>query len=108
MSAISNGAWRTGQETCLIISFALENALYLNCSSFSDEHSGKVKAIMLEVLSPLITEADFVSNELLDILLIHIVDPLKSQKKNAYALAKDLISKTSITIEPYIQQVGKE
>ncbi len=59
---------------------------------------------MLEVLSPLIAEADFVSNELLDIILIHIVDPLKTQKKNAYALARDLIAKTSVTLEPYIQQ----
>ena len=31
--------------------------------SLSDEHSGKVKSFMLDVLSPLITEADFVSNE---------------------------------------------
>ncbi len=59
---------------------------------------------MLEVLSPLIAEADVVSNELLDILLIHIVDPLKSQKKNAYSLARDLITKTSATLELYIQQ----
>ncbi len=59
---------------------------------------------MLEVLSPLIAEADFVSNELLDIVLIHIVDPLKSQKKNACALARDLVAKTGTTLEPYIQQ----
>ncbi len=73
---------------------------------FSDEHSGKVKTFMLEVLSPLIAEADFVSNELLDIILIHIVEPLKTQKKNAYTLARDLVAKTSVTLEPYIQQVG--
>ena len=70
----------------------------------SDEHSGKVKSFMLDVLSPLITEADFVSNELLDIVLINIVDPLKTQRKNAYSLAKDLIVKTNLTLEPYIQQ----
>ena len=71
---------------------------------FSDEHSGKVKSFMLDVLTPLITEADFVSNELLDIIMINIVDPLKTQRKNAYALAKDLVVKTSTTLEPYIQQ----
>ena len=38
---------------------------------------------MLNVLSPLITEADYVSNELLDIILINIVDPYKTQRKNA-------------------------
>ena len=60
---------------------------------------------MLDVLSPLITEADFVSNDLLDIILINIVEPCKTQRKNAYALAKDLVVKTSATLEPYIQQV---
>ena len=62
---------------------------------------------MLDVLSPLITEADYVSNELLDIILINIVDPYKTQRKNAFALAKELVSKTSDTLEPYLQQVIK-
>lgn len=74
--------------------------------SYSDEHSGKVKSFMLDVLCPLITESDSISNELLDIILINIVEPLKTQKKNAYTLAKDLIAKTSDTLEPYIQQVS--
>ena len=71
--------------------------------TFSDEHSGKVKSFMLDVLSPLITEADFVSNELLDIILVNIVEPQKTQRKNAFMLAKELIVKTSATLEPYIQ-----
>lgn len=70
----------------------------------NDEHSGKVKNFILEVLSPLITESDFVSNELLDIILLNIVEPIKSQRKYAYDLAKDLINKTSDSLEPYIQQ----
>ena len=69
----------------------------------NDEHSGKVKNFILDVLCPLITEADCVSNELLDIVLQNIVDPLKTQRKNAYSLAKELILKTSDTLEPYIQ-----
>lgn len=72
---------------------------------FSDEHSGKVKSFMLDVLCPLITESDVLSNELLDIILMNIVEPNKSQKKNAYHLAKDLIVKCSDTLEPYIQAV---
>ena len=60
---------------------------------------------MLDVLCPLITEADYVSNELLDIILINIVDPYKTQRKNAFALAKELVYKTSDTLEPYLQQV---
>lgn len=58
----------------------------------------------MDVLSPLLTEADFVSYELLDIILVNIVEPLKTQRKNAYMLAKELIIKTSLTLEPYIQQ----
>ena len=67
---------------------------------------------MLDVLSPLITEADFVSNELLDIILVNIVEPQKTQRKNAFMLAKELIMKTSATLEAYIQaffnQVGNK
>lgn len=72
----------------------------------SDEHSGKVKSFMLDVLSPLITESDNVSSQLLDIILINIVEPQKSSKKNAYYLAKELIIKTNETMEQYIQQVS--
>jgi hypothetical protein len=71
----------------------------------SDEHSGKVKSFMLDVLCPLITESDILSHELLDIILMNIVDPQKTQRKNAYLLAKELIVKTNDTLEPYIQNV---
>lgn len=61
---------------------------------------------MLDVLCPLITESDNVSQELLDIVLINIVEPQKSTKKNAYYLAKELIVRTHETLEQYIQQVS--
>jgi len=61
---------------------------------------------MLDVLCPLITESDIVSNELLDIILMNIVEPNKTQKKNAYLLAKELVIKCSDTLEPYIQAVS--
>ncbi|KAH0539698.1 sister chromatid cohesion protein PDS5 homolog B isoform X1 [Cotesia glomerata] len=90
--------------------FELEDCQEIFCTLFSlmfrivnDEHSGKVKSFMLEVLCPLITESDTVSNELLDIILINVVEPNKTQKKNAYCLAKELIIKCSETLEPYIQ-----
>lgn len=60
---------------------------------------------MLDILCPLICESDMVASELLDIILINIVEPNKSQRKNAYSLAKDLILKCSNTLEPYIQSV---
>ncbi len=91
--------------------FDLEDCMEIFCALFSlffkivnDEHSGKVKTFMLDVLCPLLTEADFISNDLLDIILINIVDPYKSQRKNAASLARDLVVKTSTTLEPYIQQ----
>lgn len=61
---------------------------------------------MLDVLSPLITESDAVSTELLNIILMNIVEPNKTQRKNAYQLATELIIKTSNTLEPYIQNVS--
>jgi sister-chromatid-cohesion protein PDS5 len=61
---------------------------------------------MLDVLCPLITESDVVSNELMDIILMNIVEPKKSQNKNAYLLAKELVVKTCDTLEPYIQAVS--
>ncbi|XP_003426788.1 sister chromatid cohesion protein PDS5 homolog B isoform X2 [Nasonia vitripennis] len=90
--------------------FELEDCQEIFCALFSlmfkivnDEHSSKVKSFMLDVLCPLITESDIVSNELLDIILINIVEPNKTQRKNAYALAKELVVKCSDTLEGYIQ-----
>jgi sister chromatid cohesion protein PDS5 len=61
---------------------------------------------MLDVLCPLITESDVVSNELLNVILINLVEPNKREHKHAYALAKELIIKTNETLEPYIQGVS--
>ncbi|CAH0549988.1 unnamed protein product [Brassicogethes aeneus] len=90
--------------------FELQDCQEIFCALFhlmlkivNDEHSGRVKSFMLDVLCPLITESDMVGNDLLDIILMNIVEPNKTQKKNAYFLAKELIIKTSDTLEPYIQ-----
>lgn len=72
---------------------------------FSDEHSERVKSFMLDVLTPLITESDTVSTDLLNIILLNIVEPNKTQRRNAFQLASELIVKTSQTLEPYIQNV---
>lgn len=90
--------------------FELEDCQEIFCALFhlmfkivNDEHSGRVRSFMLDVLCPLITESDIVSNDLLDIILMNIVEPNKTQRKNACHLAKELIVKTSETLEPYIQ-----
>ena len=43
----------------------------------SDKHTSKVKTFMLDIMSPLITEADYVSQELLEAILVNMVDPNK-------------------------------
>uniref|UniRef100_A0AAG5DIG4 Uncharacterized protein n=1 Tax=Anopheles atroparvus TaxID=41427 RepID=A0AAG5DIG4_ANOAO len=90
--------------------FELEDCQEVFCTLFSlmfkivnDEHSPKVKTFMLDVLAPLITESDSVSYDLLDLIYINIVEPLRTQKRNAYELAKELIIKTSDTLEAYTQ-----
>ncbi|XP_028176870.1 sister chromatid cohesion protein PDS5 homolog B-B isoform X2 [Ostrinia furnacalis] len=90
--------------------FELEDCQEIFCALFSlmfrivnTEHSTKVKSFMLDVLCPLITESDVVSNELLNVILTNLVEPNKREHKYAYALAKELIVKTSETLEPYIQ-----
>lgn len=44
---------------------------------YSEKHSNKVRNFILDMMSPLITEADAVSQELLDIILINIIEPYK-------------------------------
>lgn len=90
--------------------FELVESQEIFCSLFNlifkivnDEHSEKVKTFMQEILVPLLSESDSISNELLDIILINIVEPNKTQRKNAYNLAKDLIKKTTDSLMMYVQ-----
>uniref|UniRef100_A0A1B0AGA6 Uncharacterized protein n=1 Tax=Glossina pallidipes TaxID=7398 RepID=A0A1B0AGA6_GLOPL len=68
----------------------------------NEDHSVKVKNFMIDILSPLITEADNFTTDLLDLLLINIVEPRKTQNKNAYQLAQQLIVKTEDSLEPVL------
>ncbi|UYV72674.1 PDS5A [Cordylochernes scorpioides] len=49
------------------------------------------------------TQADVISQELLDLVLIQIIEPRKTQNKHAYNLARDLIKRGASNLEPYIQ-----
>ena len=42
-----------------------------------EEHTNKVTGFMLDMMTPLITEADSVSQEMLDVVLVNIVEPIK-------------------------------
>ncbi|KAI8502919.1 Sister chromatid cohesion protein PDS5 A [Branchiostoma belcheri] len=70
-------------------------------------HSNKVRTFMLDMMSPIITEGDSVSQDLLDIILMRIIEPQKSKFPEAYELARDLIKRTSQAIEPYIQTTSE-
>lgn len=103
---LENLAWVKSFNICI----ELEDNQTIFCQLFSliytivnDNHSNKVKNFMLDMMCPLITEADTVSQGLLDIVLKQIIEPCKTQNKNAYNLAKDLLKRTLNTIEPYIQ-----
>lgn len=67
------------------------------------EKNEKIRAYMLDIMIPLLTESDTVSFELLDIFLRYLIEPQKSKHICAYALAKDLIKKTSEALTPYFQ-----
>lgn len=43
----------------------------------SEKHSAKVTSHMLDIMTPLISEADSVSQDLLDVVLGCILDPFK-------------------------------
>ncbi|KAM7310469.1 sister chromatid cohesion protein PDS5 homolog B [Ixodes scapularis] len=103
---LENLAWVKSFNICI----ELEENQTIFCHLFSliftivnDNHSSKVKNFMLDMMCPLITEADTVSQGLLDIILKQIIEPRKTQNKNAYNLAKDVLKRTLTTIEPYIQ-----
>ncbi|XP_070552644.1 sister chromatid cohesion protein PDS5 homolog B-like [Ptychodera flava] len=69
----------------------------------NDSHSPKVKNFMLDVMCPLIMENDSVAQDLLDAILINLVDPHKRDNPNAYNLCTDLIKRTAVALEPFLQ-----
>ncbi|XP_022228919.2 sister chromatid cohesion protein PDS5 homolog B [Drosophila obscura] len=69
----------------------------------NDQHSAKVTNFFLDVLSPLITEADNLSVELLDLILINIVEPSKSSNRCAGQLTEQLLTKTGDALESTIK-----
>uniref|UniRef100_A0A0L8I015 Sister chromatid cohesion protein PDS5 homolog B n=1 Tax=Octopus bimaculoides TaxID=37653 RepID=A0A0L8I015_OCTBM len=53
------------------------NLYKLMFSIINEKHSAKVRTFMLDMMVPLITEADTVSQELLDTILINLIEPYK-------------------------------
>lgn len=102
---LENLAWVKTFNICI----ELEENQQIFCKLFrlifsivNDNHSTKVKNFMLDMMCPLLLEADTISQPLLDIILDQIVEPRKTQNKNSYNLARDIIKRTQTTLEPYV------
>ena len=67
------------------------------------EPNQKVKTFMLDIMHPLITEADNVGFELLDVIFKHSIEPDKTQNSSAYEICRLLITKTSEALSIYIK-----
>ncbi|GIY69564.1 sister chromatid cohesion protein PDS5 homolog B-A [Caerostris extrusa] len=111
---LENLAWVKTFNICI----ELEENQQIFCKLFklifsivNDNHSAKVKNFMLDMMCPLLLEADVISQPLLDIILGQIVEPKgirllisskKTQNKNSYNLARDIIKRTQTILEPYV------
>lgn len=102
---LENLAWVKSFNICI----ELEDSQVIFCELFSlifsivnENHSEKVKNFMIDVLTPLILESDATSPELMEIILIHLIDPKKSQAKHACLLAREVVKKSIKTLGPYL------
>ena len=102
---LENLAWVKSFNICI----ELDDSQFIFCQLFSlmfkivnDNHSEKVKNFMLDMLTPLIIEADTVSMKLIEIILWQVIEPKKSQSKQACWLATQILRKTIKTMEPYL------
>jgi sister-chromatid-cohesion protein PDS5 len=102
---LENLAWVKSFNICI----ELEDSQTIFCQLFAllfrivnDNHSEKVKNFMLDMLTPLILEADTVSQKLIEIILWQVIDPKKTHHKQAAWLATQILKKTSKTMEPYL------
>lgn len=72
-------------------------------SIVNGDQSSKVRLYLLEVLTGLVQEGESLSQEIMDIILVNIVEPSKSENKVAYMFAVEFIKRASSYLEPYIQ-----
>ncbi|XP_015792482.1 sister chromatid cohesion protein PDS5 homolog B [Tetranychus urticae] len=102
---LENLAWVKSFNICI----ELDDSQSIFCQLFNlifkivnDNHSDKVKNFMLDMLTPLIIEADAVSSKLVEIILWQLIDPKKKGNKQACWLATQILKKANKTMEPYL------
>ncbi|OQR67831.1 sister chromatid cohesion protein PDS5B-like [Tropilaelaps mercedesae] len=102
---LENLAWVKTFNICLDLECnqtIICNLYTLILGIVNDYHSAKVRSFMVEMLCPLINEADGVSQKLLDTLLAYIVPPKKSSHKVASQLSHEILKKTSSALEQHL------
>ncbi|GBM49514.1 Sister chromatid cohesion protein PDS5 A-A [Araneus ventricosus] len=92
------------------ICFDLEDCQITVCRLFkqmfkiiNDHQFLKLQRIIVDLLCPLINEADVIPAGLINIIFNHIIDPKKTDNKNACILAQEILRKTSSSIGTYVQ-----
>ena len=71
----------------------------------NEKTAPKVNVLLFDLLSPLLNEPDQISTKVLDILFVRIIEPQKSNNKEAYNLAVELIKKGNEHFEFFVQNV---
>lgn len=71
----------------------------------SDKTDANVRVELFELLFPLLNESDHLSSRVLDTLFARIIEPQKSNNKEAYNLASNLIKKGNENFEFLVQNV---
>ncbi|XP_003748624.1 sister chromatid cohesion protein PDS5 homolog B [Galendromus occidentalis] len=79
------------------------NLYALILSIVNDFHSSNVRSFMVNMLCPLINEADTVSQKLMDTLLAYIVSPKKGTHKVAAELSRAILENTKDALRPHLQ-----
>ncbi len=65
----------------------------------------RVETLLFELLHPLLNDADQISTKVLDILFARIIEPARSNNKEAYNLAVNLIKRGNQHFEYLVQNV---
>lgn len=73
---------------------------------FSEKTTTKVKSLLFELLCPLLNESDQISSRVLDTLFARIIEPQKSNNKEAYTLAVNLLKRGNQHFEFLVQNVS--
>ena len=72
---------------------------------YSDKTDVRIKGLLFDILHPLLNESDQISTRILDTLFPRIIEPQKSNNKDAYNLAVNLIRKGNQSFEFFVQNV---